>query len=120
MAKIMIVEDNKMNMSLFVTLLETNDYEIIELTDGTDFISTTKEVMPDLILMDIHLPGKMGTELTEELRADDEIKHLKVVALTSFAMSGDRERIMKSGMDEYVTKPIKPLEFLKFIENILN
>jgi CheY-like chemotaxis protein len=104
-AKILIVEDSPDNMKLLRTLLSLGGHQVSELWNGTGLIETIERTSPDLILMDIQLPGKDGFALLEEIRASPA-KGQRVVALTAHAMSGDRERAMNAGFDGYITKPI--------------
>ena len=105
MATIMIVEDSPDNMKLFRTLLELKGHAVMALPGGEELFSTLAGQRPDLVLMDIQMPGKDGFELLAELRASD-YKDLRVVALTAHAMSGDRDKALAAGFDGYITKPI--------------
>ncbi len=105
MKRIAVVEDNPDNRLLLQAILE-DSYEVIEYKDGIEALKGLKGDKPDLILMDISLPEMDGTEVLENLRADDNLKDLPVIALTAHAMSGDRERFLKAGFDDYLTKPI--------------
>jgi CheY-like chemotaxis protein len=107
---IMIVEDSPDNMKLFRTLLTLKGHEIVGLNGGDELFSTLAERRPELILMDIQMPGKDGFALLAEIRAS-EYRDLRVVALTAHAMSGDRERAMEAGFDGYITKPIDIRQF---------
>jgi CheY-like chemotaxis protein len=110
MATIMIVEDSPDNMKLFRTLLTLKGYEVTSLMGGEELFTTLDQQRPDLILMDIQMPGKDGFALLKELR-DSPHRDLRVVALTAHAMSGDRERALEAGFDGYITKPIDIREF---------
>jgi CheY-like chemotaxis protein len=105
MATILIVEDSPDNMKLFRTLLTLRKHTVVGLTSGEGLMPTLAEAKPDLVLMDIQLPGKDGFELLAEIRASEH-RALKVVALTAHAMAGDRERALEAGFDGYITKPI--------------
>jgi two-component system cell cycle response regulator DivK len=104
-AAIMIVEDSPDNMKLFRTLLELKGHAVTGLPGGEELFSTLATKRPDLVLMDIQMPGKDGFELLAELRAS-EYRDLHVVALTAHAMSGDRDKALAAGFDGYITKPI--------------
>jgi CheY-like chemotaxis protein len=104
-AKILIVEDSPDNMKLFRTLLSLKGHEVTGLTGGTGLLETIGLFVPDLVLMDIQLPGKDGFALLEEIR-QSPCAGLRVVALTAHAMSGDKERALQAGFDGYITKPI--------------
>lgn len=105
MARILIVEDNPDNMKLFRALLMLKGHEVTALPSGEGLLDTLGQGRPDLILMDIQLPGRDGFELLAEVRASP-FASLRVVALTAHAMSGDRERAREAGFDDYITKPI--------------
>jgi len=120
MAKtIMIVEDNELNMKLFRDLLQANGYKTIESLDGSGLLDLVRANRPDLILMDIQLPEVSGFEHTKNLKADDELKDIPVLAVTAFAMSGDEERIMGAGFVGYLTKPISVPLYLETIANLI-
>jgi len=103
--KIAVVEDNLDNRLLVQAILE-DDYEISEYESGMEVVDGLADDIPDLVLLDISLPGMDGTEVLEWVRAHDELKSLPVIALTAHAMAGDREKYLEMGFDEYVTKPI--------------
>lgn len=105
MARILIVEDSPDNMKLFRTLLVMKGHTISGLTSGEGLLPQLEADDPDLVLMDIQLPGKDGFALLEELRASPQA-HRRVIALTAHAMAGDRERALAAGFDGYITKPI--------------
>lgn len=117
--KIFIVEDNDLNMKLFRDLLVSNDYDVACTKDGHSAIEKIKEYMPDLIVMDIQLHGISGFDIIEEIKQDDAIKKIPVAAVTAFAMKDDRERIMESGCDTYISKPISINNFLETIKDLL-
>ncbi|HEY7635693.1 MAG TPA: response regulator [Gemmatimonadales bacterium] len=105
MAKILIVEDSPDNMKLFRTLLTLKGHEVTGLSGGTGLLETIGLSAPDLVLMDIQLPGKDGFALLKEIR-QSPYAGLRVLALTAHAMSGDKERALRAGFDGYITKPI--------------
>ena len=105
MAKILIVEDSPDNMKLFRTLLTLRGYAVVGLTGGDGLLETIGREQPDIVLMDIQLPGKDGFTLLGEIR-HSEHRALTILALTAHAMSGDRERALQAGFDGYITKPI--------------
>ncbi|PCI41133.1 MAG: two-component system response regulator [Rhodospirillaceae bacterium] len=120
MAKtILIVEDNALNMKLFNDLLKSRDYVTLQSNDGSDVMEIAKEQSPDLIIMDIQLPGRSGLDLTKDLKADDDLKHIPIVAVTAFAMKGDEEKIREAGCDDYIAKPISIPIFLETMEKFL-
>lgn len=105
MARILIVEDSPDNMMLFRTILGLKGHEVTGLSGGEGLLEVIAERLPDLVLMDIQLPGKDGFALLEEIRGS-VLPQLRVIALTAHAMAGDRERALEAGFDGYITKPI--------------
>ena len=118
MPKILIVEDSPDNMRLFRTLLTMRGHEVVGLTGGDGLLETLERDRPELVLMDIQLPGKDGFTLLAEIRASDH-RSLAVLALTAHAMSGDRERALAAGFDGYITKPIDIRAFPAQVERAL-
>ena len=114
--KVLVIEDNKINMKLVRTLLQIGKYEIIEAEDAETGIEMAKTSSPDMILMDIQLPGIDGFEATAILKSDSVTMHIPIVALTSYAMDGDKKRAKEVGCDGYICKPIDTRTFLKDIE----
>jgi CheY-like chemotaxis protein len=104
-ARILIVEDSPDNMKLFRTLLSLSGHEVAGLSGGDELLETLGSLGPELVLMDIQLPGKDGFTLLREIRASPHAG-VRVLALTAHAMSGDRERALQAGFDGYITKPI--------------
>lgn len=103
--RIAIVEDNADNRLLLSALLG-DDHDLDEYEDGPAALAGLPQALPDLILLDISLPGMEGPEVLRRLRADPRLRSIPVIALTAHAMSGDRERFLADGFDDYVTKPI--------------
>ena len=116
---ILIVEDEPKNMKLLRDLLQRFGYEILEASDGEQGVKSAGEKMPDLILMDIMMPKMDGLEATRIIKADTKTKHIPIIALTSYAMKGDREKTIEAGCDGYIAKPIDIKEVLKTIETYL-
>ena len=110
--KILIVEDNPQNMKLATTVLQKSGYDTLQAVDADSGIMIARQELPDLILMDIQLPGMDGLTATKLLKGDRLTSDIPVIALTAFAMKGDRERIIEAGCDDYVSKPINYKEFL--------
>jgi two-component system cell cycle response regulator DivK len=108
--KILIVEDNRNNLCLLRDILIFHGYEIAEASDGVKAVSLARELMPDLILMDIQMPGMDGMTAGSILKGDPATSGLKIIALTSFAMRGDREKFLAAGFDGYLSKPISTRE----------
>ena len=120
MKKILIVEDNELNMKLFNDLLETSGYETRQTREGLKAISIAKKFLPDLILMDIQLPEVSGLEVAKWIKDDDNLSDIPIVAITAFAMKGDQERILDGGFEAYLSKPISISTFLDTIGNLVN
>ena len=112
MAKVLIVEDNPDNMLLTVMLLESVGHQVLSAIDAEAGLALARAERPDLILMDIQLPGMDGLEATVLLKADPETSAVPVIALTALAMKGDEERIRAAGCDGYIAKPIGIQDFL--------
>ena len=110
---ILIIEDNQLNLKLVKTLLQIAKHQVLEAGDAENGLEIAKEQVPDLILMDIQLPGMSGLEATRIIKQDPELMGIPVVALTSFAMQGDEEKAMEAGCEGYITKPIDTREFTK-------
>lgn len=119
MARILIVEDNPDNMTLFQAVLRMGGHEITGLDDGEALLATVDAALPDLILLDIQLPGRDGFMLHRDLRRHLGARCPKIVALTAHAMQGDRDRAMEAGFDGYITKPITVQTFCKDVEAFL-
>jgi two-component system, cell cycle response regulator DivK len=116
---VLIVEDNELNMKLFHDLLEAQGYQVLQTREGLEALTLAREHRPDLILMDIQLPEISGLEVTKWLKEDDTLAHIPVVAVTTFAMKGDEERIREGGCEAYVAKPIAVAPFLETIRRLL-
>ena len=115
--KILIVDDEPRNLKLFRDLLQRIGYETIEATDGEQGVELARARNPDLILMDIMMPKMDGIEATRILKADTATKNIPIIALTSYAMKGDRERTLEAGCDGYIAKPVDIQELLKAVEH---
>jgi two-component system cell cycle response regulator DivK len=116
---ILIVEDEPKNMKLLRDLLQRFGYEILEASDGEEGVKSAGEKIPNLILMDIMMPKMDGLEATRIIKANTQTKQIPIIALTSYAMKGDRERTIEAGCDGYIAKPIDIQEVLKTIEHFL-
>jgi two-component system cell cycle response regulator DivK len=117
--KILIVEDNDLNLKLFRDLLGANGYLTFETKEGIEAISMTRTVMPDLIIMDIQLPEISGLDITKKIKADASIKHIPILAVTAFAMKDDEQKILAAGCEAYLSKPIAIDVFLAAIRRFL-
>lgn len=117
--KILIVEDNIANLELFTDLLTINGFECLTAMKGEDAIEIARIESPNIILLDIQMPGMDGMTVCKILKSDEKTRHLKIVALTAYAMKGDKEMFIKEGFDGYIPKPIKAKEFLDVIKEYL-
>ena len=116
---VLVVEDNELNMKLFNDLLETQGYTVLQVDNGPDALARAREAKPDLILMDIQLPGMSGLDATRELKADEATRAIPVIAVTAFAMRTDEERIRAGGCEDYLAKPISVPVFLEKVKRYL-
>jgi two-component system cell cycle response regulator DivK len=116
---ILIAEDERKNLKLIRDLLKVTGYMTLEATDGKQAIELVKEQRPDLVLMDILMPVMDGLEATKLLKSNPETKGIPVIALTSYAMKGDEEKIRAAGCDGYIIKPIDTREFLEKVAEYL-
>lgn len=119
MTKILLVEDNEMNRDMLARRLARRNYEVIVAVDGQAGIEMAREHMPDLILMDLSLPVMDGWTATGKLKADETTRKIPVIALTAHAMTGDREKALEAGCDEFDTKPVELKRLLGKIEQLL-
>ncbi len=118
--KILIVEDNPQNMKLMEMLLEAKGYILLEAIDGEQAIDVATTERPDLILMDIQLPKMSGLEVTRRLRQLPAFNHIPIIAITAYAMKGDKEKFIEAGCDAYLAKPIDTRELPKVISEMLS
>ena len=116
---ILIAEDDKNNIKLLRDILNASGYGTIEACDGKKAVEQAKQEKPDLILMDIQMPIMNGLEATKIIKADPETRHIPIFALTAFAMSGDQERFIQAGCDDYMSKPYNISELLGKVKKIL-
>jgi len=117
--RILAIEDHEENRRLLRDLLTSVGYEMIEAVTGEEGLTLAATHAPDLILMDIQLPGLDGYEVTRRLKANPALRHIPVIAVTSYALSGDDVKAMEAGCDAYVTKPFDPVELLAKIREFL-
>ncbi len=115
MKKVMIVEDNPINMQLFSDILEASGYEVIQVTESTKAVEEIISIKPDIVLTDIQMPVISGLELTKMIKSNNDIKNIPVIAITAFAMKGDEEKILEAGCDGYIAKPISIKPFLETV-----
>ena len=119
MKKILVVEDNETNLYLIRYMLKKSGYEVIEARDGVSGVELAVKEKPDLIIMDIQLPDINGLEATKRIRTSEAGSDVPIVALTSYAMAGDRDKALDAGCTGYIEKPINPEIFIKEIEKYL-
>src|ERR1700690_2367319 len=116
MAKILIIEDNPANMTLAVFLLQSAGHTVLSATDAEAGLPLARDERPDLILMDIQLPGMDGLQATALLKGDEATRAIPVIALTALAMRGDEDRILAAGCDGYIAKPMRYRDFLAAVD----
>lgn len=119
MAKLLVVEDNEMNLDMLTRRLQRRGYQIISAVDGAQGVARAHSELPDLILMDISLPVLDGWEATRRIKSASETKTIPVIALTSHAMAGDREKCLEAGCDDFDTKPVEISRLTDKIEALL-
>jgi two-component system, cell cycle response regulator DivK len=118
-SRMLLIEDNEQNQYLVTFLLEKHGYEIVVASDGLAGIALAEQETPSLILLDIQLPMMDGYAVARQLRANPALAHVPVVAVTSYAMPGDREKALAAGCDGYLEKPINPETFVSQVEGYL-
>ena len=116
---VFVVEDNELNLKLFRDLLLSQNYEVIDTKDGNVAVDMLREHMPDLVIMDIQLHGISGFDLIRDIKSDDTLSHIPIIAVTAFAMKDDRDRIMETGCEAYLSKPIAITEFFDLVNGFL-
>lgn len=117
---ILVIEDNQQNMYMIGFLLRTSGYTVLEAYDGFKGLQMSQSTQPDAILLDIQLPRMDGYEVCRRLKEDPVTSSIPVIAVTSYAMVGDRERILAQGADGYIEKPIDPDTFIREMERFLS
>jgi two-component system cell cycle response regulator DivK len=117
--KILVIEDNEQNLYLVTFILEAHGYEVVQARDGREGITSAAQVHPALILLDIQLPKMDGYAVAQELKSNPELDDIPIVAVTSYVMAGDRERILAAGCTGYIEKPINPETFMAQVEQHL-
>jgi two-component system, cell cycle response regulator DivK len=118
--KILVVEDNELNLKLFCDLLRAHAYQAEPVRDGREAVARARSFAPDLIVMDIQMPHISGLELIEQIKADAELKPIPIMAVTAYAAKGDEERIRDAGAEGYVSKPISVLRFVEAVRALLD
>jgi len=116
---ILYIEDNEYNRKIVRQLLSRTSYRLLEAVDGESGVAQAQHELPDLILMDVQLPKMSGLEATRILKADPRTAHIPIIVITSFALSGDREKAAAAGATSYLAKPYSPRELLTLVREIL-
>ena len=119
MASILIIEDNQANMQLMVYLLSAFGHKTVEATEGELGLAAAQRELPDLILCDLQMPGIDGYEVARRIRLEPQLQTILLVAVTAYAMAGDREKVLSAGFNGYISKPINPELFLGQVEAFL-
>jgi two-component system cell cycle response regulator DivK len=117
--KILIVEDNPQNMNLVEMTLRAGRYSLLKATDGEKAMKIAVKDKPDLIIMDIHLPKLSGLEVTKKIRQMPALNHIPVIAVTAYAMRGDKEKVIDAGCDAYLSKPVNTRELRRLVVEML-
>jgi len=117
--KILVVEDNELNLKLFCDLLRAHGYAAEPVRDGREAVERARGFEPDLIIMDIQMPHISGLELIEQIKSDEALKVIPIMAVTAYAAKGDEERIRGAGAEGYVSKPISVLKFVEAVRVLL-
>lgn len=118
-ARILHVEDNPANRMIVRDLLEFQGYQVVEISNGEEALAAAEREHPDLILMDIQLPRISGLEASRRIKAREDLRHIPIIAVTSFALSGDDQKAAAAGCDAYIAKPYRPRDLLQLIKSLL-
>jgi two-component system cell cycle response regulator DivK len=116
---VLIVEDDPLNMKLFCAMIASQGYDVLQASDGLDGLDLAQQRHPDLIIVDIQLPGMSGMDVTHNLKADAATRDIPIIATTAYALRGDEEKIRASGCDGYMAKPIAISEFLDLVRSFM-
>jgi two-component system cell cycle response regulator DivK len=119
MSKILLVEDNELNRDMLSRRLQRCGYDVVVACNGADGVEKAQDEQPDLILMDMSLPVIDGWEATRRLKANEDTRHIPIIAQTAHAMMGDRQRCIDAGCDDYTAKPVQLAQLLAKIEALL-
>lgn len=117
--KVLVAEDNQMNLELVTDILEARGYRVVQATSGSEALEIAYAEQPDLILMDIQLPEMDGLEVTRHLKKNTSTRHIEIIALTAYAMRGDEAKARDAGCSGYIAKPINTREFARVIDSFL-
>ncbi len=119
MKKVLVIEDNEDNMELITFILEAGNFETIRAETGQQGVALAIEKRPDFIILDIQLPDIMGTEVLKQIRSSEIGNSIPIIAMTSFAMAGDRNKLLRAGCDGYIEKPIDPALVMTQIQQVI-
>ncbi len=117
--KILIVEDNELNLKLFCDLLRAHGFEVEPVRDGRDALDRARAFAPELVIMDIQMPHISGLEVIEQMKGEPDLARVPVLAVTAYAAKGDEERIRGAGAEGYVSKPISVMKFVEAVRSLL-
>jgi len=117
--RIMVVEDNDLNRKLFCDVLKAQGFDVEPVADGHEVLDNARGAVPDLIIMDIQLPGVSGVDLIEAAKKDPALRDIPVLAVTAFAAKGDEERIREAGAAGYLSKPVSIIPFMNAVKELL-
>jgi len=117
--KIIYIEDNEYNRKIVRQLVSHTPYQLLEAVDGESGVTVAQQELPDLILMDVQLPKMSGLDATRALKGDPRTRHIPIIVITSFALSGDREKAAEAGADSYLAKPYSPRELMALVRQYL-
>jgi two-component system, cell cycle response regulator DivK len=117
--RVLVIEDNALNMKLFSAMIAAQGYDVLQAADGAGGLDLAQSQRPDLIIMDIQLPGMSGLDVAATLKASDATRAIPIIATSAFAQPGDEERILASGCDGFMAKPIAITPFLELIERLM-
>ncbi|MES9872877.1 MAG: response regulator [Candidatus Sedimenticola sp. 6PFRAG7] len=115
----LVIEDNDNNMELISFILSASGYEVLKAENGLAGVLLARDQLPDFILLDIQLPDISGDDVIARIRADEKTRAIPVIAMTSYSMTGDRERLLQAGCDGYIEKPINPSRVVEQIESVI-
>lgn len=117
--RVLVVEDNELNLKLFSDLLRAHDFVVEPVRDGREAVERTRVFLPDLVIMDIQMPHVTGYELIVQIKADPQLKHIPVMAVTAYSGREDEERIRAAGANAYVSKPITLARFMAAVNSLV-
>ena len=118
--RVLVVEDNELNLKLFCDLLRAHGFVVEPVNDGREVLDKARSFVPNLIIMDIQLPHISGLELIEQIKKDPQLKIIPIMAVTAYAGKGDEDRILSAGAEAYVSKPISVAKFIESVQKVLH